>query len=128
MTDVRPSPAILLVEDEPDILMILRRLVHSLTRGYEIVTTDDGETALVEVSRRRVPLVITDYHMPRMNGLSLAVKLKQRVPQTHIALITAYDNAELRKQAGVCGVDYYLPKPIPLATLEQIVREVLAST
>jgi CheY-like chemotaxis protein len=58
------NPAVVLVEDEPDILIILHRLMRDLTRGYDIVTVSSGAEALAQIALRPVPLVITDYNMP----------------------------------------------------------------
>ena len=119
------NPAIILVEDEPDILIILHRLMRDLTGGYDIVTVHGGAEALGQIALRPVPLVITDYNMPGMNGLQLAEKIKEAAPDTRVVMITAYATPELEKRAREQRVDYYLPKPFPLDRLEQIVKDVL---
>lgn len=119
------NPAIVLVEDEPDILIILHRLMRDLTGGYDIVTVNGGAEALAQIALRPVPLVITDYNMPGMNGLQLTSAIKETSPETRVVLITAYATPELEKRARDQRVDYYLPKPFPLDRLEQIVRDVL---
>ncbi|HEU5014848.1 MAG TPA: response regulator [Roseiflexaceae bacterium] len=119
------NPAIILVEDEPDILIILHRLMRDLTGGYDIVTVNSGAEALAQIALRPVPLVITDYNMPGMNGLQLTASVKESSPDTRVVLITAYATPELEKRAREQRVDYYLPKPFPLDRLEQIVRDVL---
>ncbi|MFN8566089.1 MAG: response regulator [Kouleothrix sp.] len=92
------NPAIILVEDEPDILIILHRLMRDLTGGYDIVTVNGGAQALAQIALRPVPLVITDYNMPGMNGLQLTDAIKETRP-THVVLITAYATPELEKRA-----------------------------
>lgn len=119
------NPAIVLVEDEPDILIILHRLMRDLTGGYDIVTVTSGAEALAQIALRPVPLVITDYNMPGMNGLQLTSSVKETSPETRVVLITAYATPDLERRARDQRVDYYLPKPFPLDRLEQIVREVL---
>ena len=119
------NPAIILVEDEPDILIILHRLMRDLTGGYDIVTVNGGAEALAQIALRPVPLVITDYNMPGMNGLQLTAAIKETSPDTRVVLITAYATPELEKRAREQRVDHYLPKPFPLDRLEQIVRDVL---
>lgn len=119
------NPAIVLVEDEPDILVILHRLMRDLTGGYDIVTVTSGAEALAQIALRPVPLVITDYNMPGMNGLQLTSAIKETSPDTRVVLITAYATPELERKARDIRVDYYLPKPFPLDRLEQIVRDVL---
>lgn len=119
------NPAIILVEDEPDILIILHRLMRDLTGGYDILTVNGGAEALAQLELRPVPLVITDYNMPGMNGLQLAAAVKETSPDTRVVMITAYATPELERRAREQRVDYYLPKPFPLDRLEQIVKDVL---
>ncbi|MDN5273726.1 response regulator [Chloroflexus sp. MS-CIW-1] len=126
MSDVSGrNPAIILVEDEPDILIILHRLMRDLTGGYDIITVHSGADALAQIALRRVPLVITDYNMPGMNGLQLAAAIKETSPDTCVVMITAYATPELEKRAREQRIDYYLAKPFPLDRLEHIVRDVL---
>ncbi|WP_298821278.1 response regulator [Chloroflexus sp.] len=122
------NPAIILVEDEPDILIILHRLMRDLTGGYDIITVNSGADALAQIALRRVPLVITDYNMPGMNGLQLAAAIKETSPDTSIVMITAYATPELERRAREQRIDYYLPKPFPLDRLEQIVRDTLSKS
>ena len=119
------NKAIILVEDEPDILIILHRLMRDLTGGYDILTVNGGAEALAQLELRPVPLVITDYNMPGMNGLQLAAAIKETSPETRVVMITAYATPELERKAREQRVDYYLPKPFPLDRLEQIVKDVL---
>lgn len=121
------NPAIILVEDEPDILIILHRLMRDLTGGYDIITVSSGADALAQIALRKVPLVITDYNMPGMNGLQLAAAIKETSPDTYVVMITAYATPELERRAREQRIDYYLSKPFPLDRLEQIVRDVLRS-
>jgi CheY-like chemotaxis protein len=99
--------------------------MRDLTGGYDIVTVNGGAEALAQIALRPVPLVITDYNMPGMNGLQLTAAIKETAPDTRVVLITAYATPELEKRAREHRVDYYLPKPFPLDRLEQIVRDVL---
>jgi two-component system, response regulator, stage 0 sporulation protein F len=118
-------PAILVVDDHPGILALLHRLLGDFVCNYEIVPFSDGEAALAHATQRLVPLVFTDFLMPMMTGLELTTALKTATPGIRVALVTAYDTAELRQRARANGVDYFLPKPFPFDELEAIVRTVL---
>jgi CheY-like chemotaxis protein len=98
-----------------------------LTGGYDIITVNSGADALAQIALRKVPLVITDYNMPGMNGLQLAAAIKETSPDTCVVMITAYATPELERRAREQRIDYYLSKPFPLDRLEQIVRDVLRS-
>jgi two-component system response regulator (stage 0 sporulation protein F) len=118
--------AILLVDDEQDIVFVLRRLVAALETGYPIVTATDGPDALSKLAVFSIPLVIADYNMPAMNGLQLTQAIKESSPDTKIIMVSAFATPELEQRAGDYAVDYFLPKPFSFDRLEQIVREVLA--
>lgn len=120
-----PGPAIILVEDEPDILILLQRLLRPLAGDYTIVLAPDGAAALEQIKLRTVPLVITDYNMPNMNGLQLTTEVKSSSPTTKVALVTAYHTPQLQHTAIAHGVDYYLPKPFSIDELEAILIRVI---
>jgi two-component system, response regulator, stage 0 sporulation protein F len=118
-------PVIILVDDEPDVLQLLSRIIHSLTGDYAILTCARGDTALDQVVQQPTRLVITDYNLPGMNGLQLTAAIKARTPATRIVLITAYATADLARRAQERGVDHLLSKPFQLDTLIPIVQALL---
>jgi CheY-like chemotaxis protein len=119
-------PAILLVDDEPDVRIILHRVLIAVTNTYDLIAVDTGAAALEILEQRFAPLLITDYNMPGMNGLELAEAVKAASPTTTVVLITAYGTRDLASRSRAAGVDYYLAKPFPFAQLEAIVRNALA--
>jgi two-component system response regulator (stage 0 sporulation protein F) len=116
---------ILIVDDDPEALNILHRLLHLLARRYETVAVDSGVAALAVVAARPVALVITDYYMPGMNGLQLTGAIKAASPTTRVAIITAYDVRDLARQAHAVAADYVLPKPFMMMQLKQMLEESL---
>jgi CheY-like chemotaxis protein len=118
-------PIIVLVDDDPEALNILHRLLHFLTRRYEIVAVDNGVTALALTAVRPVALVITDYYMPGMNGVQLTGAIKAASPTTRVAIISAYDVRDVARQAKAVAADYVLPKPFMLVQLKQMLEESL---
>jgi CheY-like chemotaxis protein len=82
------SKRILVVEDEPASLKLLRYFSHE---GYEIEGAKDGVEALKLFAQSRFDLVLSDVKMPRLDGVSLARHLLSNVPVTPIFLMTAYD-------------------------------------
>src|SRR3712207_3839932 len=73
----------------------------------------------------RSDLIITDYHMPTMNGLELIAQVRQRQIPSRIILITAYSSPELYDAAQKLQVDHYLTKPVPLTLLRTIATNTL---
>jgi two-component system, response regulator, stage 0 sporulation protein F len=125
-TPIPLPPAMVLVDDEPDVRIILRRLLASVADGYELVTVGTGAEALAALAVRSVPLLITDYNMPGMSGLELAQAVKAIAPTTTVVMISAYVTPEMTRRAEAAGADYFVPKPFPFEQLEAIVRRALA--
>ncbi len=122
--DTHP-PAIVVVDDEPDRLTILHRLLRDLAHNHTLIAVSTGHAALELLAMCPVSLLITDYNMLGMDGLELIAATKKTSPQTRTVLITAYDSPELERRVRATPVDDYLAKPFPLEWLEQIVRETL---
>ena len=119
------SPAILVVEDEPDILNMLHLLIRYWTTEYDLLLAQNGAAALAYMNTRSIPLVITDYNMPGMNGLQLTAAIKAHTPAPCVVLVTAYPTLALYGTAKSQGVDFYLTKPLHFDQLEQIIRTTL---
>ena len=72
------NPAILVVDDDPEILNLLWTIINSMATGYTILTCTHGDMALEQAMQQPTPLLITDYNLPGMNGLQLTAALKAR--------------------------------------------------
>ena len=120
-------PAIIVVEDAPDILIVLRRVLHDLQLEYDIITVDNGLSALAQAAQHPCALLITDYMLSGINGLELAREFKARW-QSSVIMITAYATPELREAAKAAGVDRFLSKPFMVDDLEAAVCGVLRTS
>ena len=128
MDALSQTPAVLVVDDDPTVVILLHRVLRDLEIGHDIITTSDSRDVLAQIGARPVPLVIADYSMPGMDGLQLTTAIKARDTNTRVALITAYATPALAQQATAHFVDYYLPKPFALEAFEQIVQSALQSS
>ena len=116
-------PRILIVDNDPEVCVLLRRLIHSFAQRCEIVGVTSGAQALAVLVARPVALVITDYHMPGMNGVQLTGAIKAASPATRVAIITAYDVHDVARRAKAVAADYVLAKPYMLAQLKLMIEE-----
>jgi CheY-like chemotaxis protein len=96
MSSSKPSaqsvPArILLVDDNALGLKARKTVLEEL--GYKIATAANGDDALEHFARQKFDLVVTDYKMPRMDGLELIGRLRKKVPELPIILISGYVDA-----------------------------------
>jgi YesN/AraC family two-component response regulator len=98
---------ILLVDDEPDILLLLQAMLTAPT--WEIVGKAAGGDDAIRIATHMKPdVAVVDYMMPGMHGLELAEKHKGVQPECEVVLFSAYD---VRDEAGVSPfVDHFLAK------------------
>jgi CheY-like chemotaxis protein len=117
---------ILVADDESHILHVVSLKLRNA--GYRVVTARDGQEALEMAQQERPDLLITDYHMPQLNGLELCRRLKQDPNTTGIpAIMLTARGYELEpsdtEQSGILRM---LSKPFSPRHLLSTVEEVLA--
>jgi len=111
---------ILLVDDEPGILKVLR--ISLADRGYQVMIADTGEKAL-EIFREKKPgIILTDIKMPGMDGIALLQKVKAENPDTEVIMITGHGDMELAIQSLKYEASDFLTKPIHDEALEIALR------
>jgi|SRR5579863_1202322 len=104
-----PPKKILLVEDAPDVADVMQTMLTTL--GHEVELSVDGRHALMQFKPGRFDLVITDYAMPRMNGVELAEIIKRRSPQQPVMMVTAFTFTIAAYDGRPLPVDCILRKP-----------------
>ena len=104
---------ILAVEDDAVSRTVLRQALRRL--GHEVVEASDGEQAWKLLATESVRVVVSDWTMPRMDGLELCRRIRQAVGKeyTYFILLTASDATGTNQQAAAdAGVDDFLTKPL----------------
>jgi two-component system, response regulator, stage 0 sporulation protein F len=118
--------AILLVDDDPVMLALIARILREAAPDYELLSIANSTAALALMAQRSIALVITDQHMPDMDGVALTVATKAVAPLCPVILMTGTSTDEIQLRADAAGVDYFLPKPFGFDQLATIVRAALA--
>lgn len=119
------SRRILLVDDEPNILAILKKSLQKLDPPCEILTARDGNEALTLLQDKPFNLVVTDYKMAGLDGIELLERIQQLQPETRTILITAYGSDELEVHARRLQAYEYLTKPLEIGAFRQVVQQAL---
>lgn len=103
-------PAILLVDDEEEILQFLESI---LNKKYEIFKAENGFDALKILTLETVQLVISDVMMPEMDGFQLCKAIKSSLEYSHVPviLLTARNTIQAKVEGLELGADAYIEKP-----------------
>ncbi|GIW41013.1 MAG: hypothetical protein KatS3mg076_1590 [Candidatus Binatia bacterium] len=117
---------ILVVEDDPDIVQIVRQTLERA--GYEVVLAYGGDDALRKVDRELPDLVVTDLAMPKMSGVALIKSLRENERTAHLPIlaVTAHVWDEIAQAAGRVGCDAFLSKPFTTKQLLEAVEAQLS--
>ncbi len=117
---------ILLVDDDPVSLRIIRRALES-AGIYEIRTATDGAKGLMEARLFRPDLIVSDKVMPHMDGLEFCrrVKTDPRLSSTLFVILSGVADPEVRIEGVKHGADDYLVKPLPFDQIKTRVRDLL---
>lgn len=118
------KPTILLVDDNYEILMVLREF---FVKDYNVVMATDGQEALEKCNSYFPDIVISDVMMPKMDGIELCTTLKESLRTCFIPVILLSAKALIENQIeGIeTGADAYIPKPFNFALLKATVRNLL---
>jgi CheY-like chemotaxis protein len=119
---------ILLVDDDALVLRLIQHMLQKVAPDYNLVTVSNGTAALAMLAQRPIALVITDQHMPGMDGLALAQAIKAATPYCPVMLLTGSVTPEIQQRGKAAGVDYFLPKPFRLQQLASLVKVALAQS
>jgi len=118
---------VLIVDDESNVTMALAANLEKLGDEYIFETASNGGEALTMIQENQYDLVITDYMMPGMNGLDLAQAIRERFPDTHVVLMTAYGTAGLRGTVQNLQLDGYIDKPFSMEQIQELVKQVVGN-
>ncbi len=117
---------VLIVDDEPLIRSLLSDFLEM--RGHQPRAVDSPPAALTELQNRPCDLIITDIRMPHMDGLDLAVSVREQYPQTRILVMSGHQldipTSDSRHQA----VDGFLGKPFTIAQLMRCVEQAVGGS
>ncbi len=129
VADERPLPAsrVLVAEDHPTNLHLLEQRLCAL--GLQVHACTDGRSALAAWQAQPFELVITDCHMPGMDGFALARAIRADAcparAQVPIIALTASVMESTREACRVAGIDHFLAKPVEPHVLRALLAVLL---
>jgi DNA-binding NtrC family response regulator len=111
MKPSKKEGALLIVDDEPDMLPLLKRTI-SAEVNWEILTALSAREALDILARKRVDLMLLDIKMPEMDGMELLTLLKESPEPPTVIMMTAYGVIDLAVEAIRKGAYDFITKPL----------------
>jgi CheY-like chemotaxis protein len=119
---------ILIIDDEPGVLRILRKILESA--GHSVTEAPDGEVALRTFEGKPADLVITDIFMPAMDGIEFLVTIRKTFPDAKVLAMSGgglLSRDQALGDASLLGADQILRKPFSREEVLEAVDRILAS-
>jgi DNA-binding response OmpR family regulator len=114
---------LLIIEDDPKIIAFVQKGLQE--EGFIVDTASDGEEGLYLAEQYTYDLLIIDWMLPKLDGLKICEKLREKKNLTPILMLTAKTSVEERILGLGCGADDYLVKPFVFAELVARIRSLL---
>ncbi len=119
----RKIPRILVVDDTKAIRDVLSKILAFM--GYEVVVASSGNEGLNRFLKSSFELVLTDFNMPGIDGCTLALRIKDKSPNTPVVLITGSEEEIVMERLKGCRVDCVMFKPFQLEDIEEMVQRMI---
>lgn len=113
--------SVMIVDDDRELLEIYGKIFKM--SGFDVVTCEDGESALNIIKEGRVSVVVSDIIMPRMDGIELLKRIKTISPDTEVIMLTAEGSISGAVEAVKEGAFSYLIKPADIEELLSNIRK-----
>ena len=99
---------ILIVDDEPDFLELMALRISSW--GYEVIKASGGKEAIVIAKEIRPDILVLDYMMPEMNGVTTLKEIRKIDKKVRVIMFTAYPNTKTIVDTGKLDIQAFIPK------------------
>lgn len=119
----RGDHTILVVDDDPSVLKAVKVALEEM--NYNFLSARSGEEALSKFEKNNVDIVLSDIRMPKMSGLELLRKIKERSPETYVIVMTAYASVDSAVEAMKEGASDYIRKPIELKDMKTTIMGII---
>jgi DNA-binding NarL/FixJ family response regulator len=114
------GPRVLLVDDGATFRVQLRRILTDY--GVDVVGEAGSGHQAVELAKQLRPdVVLMDLRMPGMDGITATRLLLEALPSTRVIVVSAYDDATLRREADLAGAFAYLPKGCRASEIVEVI-------
>ncbi len=120
------SKKVLIVEDEKGIRILLSDLLSS--KGFEVSMARDGQESLDQLEDGRFDLVVTDIHMPRLDGIEMLKRMKKEGRKEKVIIMTGDPSDQRLRDADIPHIVTQLQKPFRIDFFLDLVIAATANT
>lgn len=114
---------ILLVDDEPDFLETMGSIIKGW--GYDLIAAADGKEAIDAVMAKKADIVILDYMMPEMDGVTTLKKIREIDDKIPVIMFTAHPDTKTMKGTEKLGVSAFIPKLSTFSDVQSSLKAVI---
>ena len=115
---------VLFVDDDRILRHMIQEKLDKYKTTFTVLTAEDGLDAVKELKKNSISLVVTDLHMPQMDGFALLAHLSEKYPDIPVIIQTGYGTSKSRKHALERGAVGYIEKPLKI---EQLAEKIIAT-
>jgi CheY-like chemotaxis protein len=115
------KPNVLVIEDDFINIELIREMLFRF--DCEVVVAENGKDGVKEASENRFDLILLDLHMPEMDGISAAKKMRANGVGTPIVALTANVVSGIKSDCIAAGMNDFMSKPIELKDVEAVLKK-----
>ena len=125
MTEGRPARTIMVVEDYDDTRALLKYGLEGM--GYRVLEATNGQEAVDIAAREHPDLILMDLDLPILDGIAATQRIRQQAEMESVPIVavTAYPMSYTHVKAFAKGCNEYMPKPIDMSDLAELVDRYL---
>lgn len=109
----------LVIDDDASTLEFMKFRLED--EGFTVTTSERGQKALELIRETEFDIILTDLHLPDLNGIEMVKQAKQISPDTEIIMITGYGSTEKAIEATKAGAFHYVEKPVVFEELSLLI-------
>ena len=118
------SIQVIIIEDDSQVRHHLEKLINDTQGMHCLATFGSGESAIERISQYTPDVALLDINLPGISGIECVRKLKERLPQLHVVMLTVSDDSDKVFQALQQGASGYLLKSSPPSEIPRAIHEV----